>query len=58
MSRTQPLPGYSVVIGVPVVVFTIEAYWGRYYRGHPWYKDRDHWRSAPHIAQQCVRSVA
>jgi len=43
-----PLLGYSVVIGVPVVVFTIDSYWGHYYRGRPWYKDRDHWRNAPH----------
>jgi uncharacterized protein YraI len=39
-----PLEGYGAVIGLPVVVFSIDDYWGRYYPGRPWYGDRDRWR--------------
>jgi uncharacterized protein YraI len=39
-----PLESYGAVIGLPVVVFSIDDYWGRYYGGRPWYGDRDRWR--------------
>ncbi|RFU47686.1 SH3 domain-containing protein [Paraburkholderia sp. DHOC27] len=42
-----PLPSYGAVIGLPVVVFSIDSYWGRYYQGRPWYGDRDRWRNEP-----------
>lgn len=44
-----PLESYGAVIGLPVVVFSIDAYWGRYYQGRPWYGERDRWRNeGPH----------
>ncbi len=35
-SQVQML-GYGAAIGVPIVTFTIGNYWGRHYRGRPWY---------------------
>lgn len=34
---------YAPVIGVPIVGFTFGDYWGRYYRGRPWYATYDRW---------------
>ncbi len=42
-----PLESYGAVIGLPVVVFSIDSYWGHYYQGRPWYGDRDRWRNEP-----------
>lgn len=42
-----PLDSYGAVIGMPVIAFSIDSYWGRYYQGRPWYGDRDRWRSEP-----------
>ncbi len=39
-----PVESYGAVIGLPVVVFSIDTYWDRYYHGRPWYGDRDRWR--------------
>jgi len=39
-----PLLSYGAVIGLPVVVFSIDSYWDNYYHGRPWYGDRDRWR--------------
>jgi uncharacterized protein YraI len=44
-----PLESYGAVIGLPLVVFSIDSYWGRYYQSRPWYGERDRWRNAaPH----------
>jgi uncharacterized protein YraI len=42
-----PLQSYGAVIGLPVVVFSIDSYWGHYYQGRPWYGERDRWRNEP-----------
>ncbi|MGA7778140.1 MAG: SH3 domain-containing protein [Paraburkholderia sp.] len=42
-----PLESYGAVIGLPVVVFSIDSYWGHYYQGRPWYGERDRWRNQP-----------
>ena len=39
-----PLESYGAVIGLPVIGFSIDTYWDRYYHGRPWYGDRDRWR--------------
>jgi uncharacterized protein YraI len=44
-----PLQSYGAIIGLPVVVFSFDSYWGRYYHDRPWYGDRDRWRrDGPH----------
>jgi uncharacterized protein YraI len=38
-----PLTGFGAQIGVPVVGFAVEDYWGRFYRDRPFYRDRARW---------------
>ncbi|MFV0297779.1 MAG: SH3 domain-containing protein [Hyphomicrobiaceae bacterium] len=33
----------AVAIGVPLITFAAADYWGRYYVGRPWYRDRARW---------------
>ncbi|OAJ61722.1 hypothetical protein A6V36_23525 [Paraburkholderia ginsengiterrae] len=42
-----PVMTYGVQIGLPVVVFSIDSYWGHYYRGRPWYHDAPRWANHP-----------
>jgi len=32
-------------LGIPLIAFSIGNYWDSYYRGRPWWKDRDRWYS-------------
>ena len=36
---------YGPGLGLPVLGFSLELYWGRYYRARPWYGERAYWRA-------------
>ena len=38
-----PLLEYGPRIGLPIIGFSVGNYWGNFYRGQPWYHDRDRW---------------
>lgn len=38
-----PLYSYGPRLGLPIITFSLGAYWGQYYRGRPWYSQRDTW---------------
>ena len=42
-SADVPVIRYGQVIGFPIVSFVIGDYWGRYYRGRPWYGNQGRW---------------
>lgn len=42
-----PFYSYAPTLGVAVVPFSIDAYWGRYYHDRPWYRERDQWMQRP-----------
>lgn len=47
-----PLYSYGPSLGLPIVTFSLLPYWDRYYRGRPWYGQRDDWshrRMPPHM---------
>lgn len=46
-----PLYSYGPNLGLPVITFSLLTYWDDYYRGRPWYGQRDSWthrRMPPH----------
>ena len=42
--REVLLPYYAPRIGLPIVTFRLDEYWGRYYGNRPFFGDRDRWR--------------
>ncbi|HEY2254340.1 MAG TPA: SH3 domain-containing protein [Variovorax sp.] len=42
-----PLASYAGVIGVPIVAFSLGAYWNNYYRDRPWYGQPSWWGGRP-----------
>ena len=38
-----PLYSYGPSLGLPIITFSLMTYWGDYYRGRPWYAQRDTW---------------
>ncbi|MEZ2223923.1 SH3 domain-containing protein [Rhizobium sp. RCC_161_2] len=40
-------PQYYRPLGIPTITFNFDDYWGRYYRGRDFYRDRDRWRRGP-----------
>lgn len=46
-----PVYSYGPRLGLPIITFSLMSYWGNYYRGRPWYAQRDTWSHrtfAPH----------
>ncbi len=41
--RRVLVPEYAPYIGLPIVTFSFNDYWGRYYRGRSWYSRHDRW---------------
>jgi uncharacterized protein YraI len=35
--------GNGLTLGLPIVAFSFDTYWGTYYRSRPWYANRAHW---------------
>lgn len=44
--RPEPLDGYGAAVGLPLVGFDVDSYWGHHYRGRPWFHDEARWRGA------------
>jgi len=42
-----PMLSYGAVIGIGVLSFLIDDYWGRYYIDRPWYPNRQRWVHRP-----------
>ena len=43
-----PIIQYGPSLGLPIIAFSLGTYWDRYYRGRPWYYQRNDWaRRAP-----------
>lgn len=38
-----PLYSYAPSLGIAVVPFSVDVYWGRYYHDRPWYSRREDW---------------
>ena len=36
-------PEYYAPLGIPLIGFSFDTYWDRYYRDRPFYRDRDRW---------------
>jgi uncharacterized protein YraI len=37
------LYSYGPQVNLPIITFSLDAYWGQYYRGRPWYAQRQTW---------------
>jgi uncharacterized protein YraI len=42
-----PFYSYAPGLGVPVVAFSLDSYWGSHYHDRPWYSQREEWAHRP-----------
>jgi uncharacterized protein YraI len=40
---TDWLYSYGPQVGVPIITFSVDSYWGQYYQGRRWYGQRETW---------------
>lgn len=45
--RRVPVLEYGASLGIGIVGFSVGDYWGRYYRGRPWYGREHYWEHRP-----------
>nr|WP_117196322.1 SH3 domain-containing protein [Rhizobium terrae] len=43
-NRVYVEPDHYRGLGIPSITFDVDNYWGRYYRGRDFYRERDRWR--------------
>ena len=46
-NRRVPVLDFGAQLGIGIVAFSIGDYWGRYYRGRPWYGRENYWMHRP-----------
>ena len=51
-NRVYVAPDYYSGLGIPLVTFDVDRYWGSYYRDRNFYRDRDRWRDYNWRAQR------
>ncbi len=42
--RREPIYSAAPFLGLMILSFSLEEYWGEHYHHRPWFHDRDHWR--------------
>jgi uncharacterized protein YraI len=45
--QNVPLVNFGARIGLPIIGFSFDDYWGSYYRDRPWFGHRQHWMHHP-----------
>jgi uncharacterized protein YraI len=45
--RRVPVIQFGAALGIGIVTFSVGDYWGRYYRGRPWYGRQNYWMHRP-----------
>jgi uncharacterized protein YraI len=48
--RYAPLPNYAPIIGLVVLSFMLDDYWGHHYVDRPWYRERHRWEGRTYPA--------
>ena len=47
-SSVVPIYSYGPALGLPIITFSIGSYWDNYYRGRPFYGNRNYWYHRPY----------